>query len=935
MKASKYIISLLAAAVACVELSAAVPEKKDSVITYPWGQKLTYWQTTGSGLTVNIPKLETKVAGDLRNSMTGVVPGMDVRELAGGFDPSAYAMYTMNNSHIQLTMRGNTDLMCIVNDMHIPFSQLLLDPNQIESITVITDVVDRAKYGPLATNGALLIRTKQGGYNTPMHIHVDMESGVSMAGRVPEWVNGVEYAKLNNAARSASGYDELYSPDAINGFAKNDPYDLLYPNVDYKSLMYKNSYPLSRAGVSFYGGGNSVRYNFALNGLYSGDLVKGGATTDYSRFNISAGMAAKIGRYIEVSVDFSSLLSFQRSGRTSWNSYRMVPSVAYPLVLGTATGDEETGEAKGATVYGVSRTFPNNYYALQMEGGFRTHRMRTGLFNTALDIDLSWLLDGLHSRTGFSNSSFVQTTIGKNNDYLAYYWTQESGKGEISGHRGTRATTKSTFDNYSVQALGMYERLSYDKRFGMHNIAAGATFTLNSTSNKASTWYQRQMYGIADLSYSYADKYIAEFVAEYAGTHTLNRANRFGFFPTAGLAWVASNEGFLKSVSWVDNLKLRAQAGIIGQTSLFDTPYLYRGIYSFGNSMNYGPNDKQDCWFGGTANWVSQKTTISRVPNEDLSWAKIYQVDAGLDFDFLNMFSFNTNFFYRKIDGIIANTTSVTPGVFGLSGMSMFENFTAISIRGVDATLNYARTFGDFRVSAGVSAQTYIQKNDKVVEDNYLYDYQKKTGVNADAIWGYRCIGKFTDESQLAAVPAYSSDVAVGDLMYEDVNNDGKIDANDQVIIGHFNPRLYYQVNLGFAWKNLELSVIGTGRAFFKTAMTNDWFWNGTGDGNYSAFVRDNIGGDYPRLAYVKDENNFVTSDFWLRNGGWFKIQDVEIAYTLPLRNKAIKSVRFSVKGQNLATITGVKDVDPENINAGVSSYPLMKTITGGIKLNF
>ncbi len=103
--------------------------------------------------------------------------------------------------------------------------------------------------------------------------------------------------------------------------------------------------------------------------------------------------------------------------------------------------------------------------------------------------------------------------------------------------------------------------------------------------------------------------------------------------------------------------------------------------------MNYGPNDKQDCWFGGTANWVSQKTTISRVPNEDLSWAKIYQVDAGLDFDFLNMFSFNTNFFYRKIDGIIANTTSVTPGVFGLSGMSMFEKLTAISIRGVDATL--------------------------------------------------------------------------------------------------------------------------------------------------------------------------------------------------------------------------------------------------------
>ncbi len=935
MKASiKHIISIFAATVVCLEMSAVELEKKDSVITYPWGQKLSYWQTTGSGLSVNIPKLENKVAGDLRNRLTGVVPGMDVRELSGGFDPSAYAMYSMNNGHFQITMRGNTDLMCIVNDMHIPFSQLLLDPDQIESITVLTDVVDRAKYGPLATNGALLIRTKQGGYNTPMRISVDLESGISMAGIVPEWVNGIEYATLNNAARKASGYDELYSPEAIEGFAKNDPYDLLYPNVDYKSLMYKNSYPLSRAAVSFHGGGNNVRYNFALNGLYSGDLVKGGATTDYSRFNISAGMAARIGRYIEVSVDFTSLLSFQRYGQTSWNSYRSVPAVAYPLTLGEATG-EETGETKGTTIYGVSRTFTENYYALQMEGGFRTHRMRTGLFNTALDIDLSWLLDGLHSRTGFSNSSFLQTTIGKSNDYLAYFWTADAGKGDISSHRGAKATGKTTLDNYSIQALGMYERLSYDKRFGNHNLAAGVTFTLNNTSNKASSWNQRQMYSIADISYAFADKYIAEFVAEYAGTHTLSRSNRFGFFPTAGLAWVASNENFLRNVSWIDNLKVRAQGGVIGQTSLFDSPYLYRGVYSFANSMSYGPNVNQGIWFGDSKTWTSQKTTINRVPNEDLSWAKIYQVDAGLDFDFLNMFSFNTNFFYRKIDGIIANTVAVTPGVFGLSGMAMYENFTAVSIRGVDATLNYAQTFGDFRLSAGVSAQTYVQKNDKVVEDNYLYDYQKKTGTDADAIWGYKCIGKFTSESQLAKVPAYSSDVQIGDLMYEDVNGDGKIDVNDQVILGHSDPRLYWQVNLGFAWKNLEVNATGSGRAFFKTALTNEWFWNGWGDDNYSAFVRDNIGGNYPRLSYTKNENNFQSSDFWLRDGGWFKIQDVEVAYTLPLKSKAIRSIRFSVKGQNLATFTGIKDVDPENINAGVSSFPLMKTITGGIKLSF
>lgn len=931
---TKHIFSALLALSACAEAFAGDIERKDSTITYPWAEKRTYFQTTGSWLSVDVPRLEGKVPGDLRNRLTGLVPGMEVVENAGGFNPSGYAMYSLNSDQISVAIKGNTDLMCIVNDMHIPFSQLLLDPNQIESITVLTDVVDRAKYGPLATNGALLIRTKEGGYNTPMRISVNLESGVSMADRVAEWVSGEEYAMLNNAARSAADYSVQYLPEALDGFAAKNPYDMKYPNVDYKSLMYRNAYPLSHAGVNLYGGGSKARYSFSLNGLYSGDLVKGGAAADYSRFNVSAGVAAKIGRYIEVSVDFSSMLSFKRSGRTSWNSWRSVPAVAFPLVLTDESGSDV--DETGATIYGVSRTFTQNPYALQQEGGFRTNRMRTGLLNTAVEIDLSWLLKGLKSRTSLSNSSFVQTTIGKNNDYLAYYWTPETGKDVISDHKASKAPSKSTLANYSVQGLGMYERLSYEGRFGKHHLTAGANFTLNNTSSKATSWYQRQMYWIADASYSYDDRYIAEIVGQYAGTYTFSKDNRFGAFPSAGLAWVASNEKFLKNVRWMDNLKIHAQAGIIGQTSLFDQPYLYRGIYEFANAMYTGPNQIQgNSWFGNGSG-VSQKTTISRVPNSHLSWQKISQVDAGVDFDFLGVFSFRANWFYRRIHGIIDNTVAATPGVFGLSGTAMYENWRALSIRGGDVTLNYAQKFGDFGVSAGVSATDYVTINDKIVSDDYLYDYQKKTGTATDSWWGFRCIGKYTDLSQIGTVPSYTSDVQVGDLMYEDVNDDGIIDANDRVILGHTAPRLRYTISLGFSWKGLEVNAVGSGQAFFKTPMTNEYFWNGWGDGNYSAFVRDNVGGDYPRLSYVKSENNFVDSDFWLRNGGWFKIQDVELAYTLPFkRNKVLRSARFSVKGQNLATISGIKDVDPESINAGVTAYPLLRTVTGGVKLNF
>ena len=158
------------------------------------------------------------------------------------------------------------------------------------------------------------------------------------------------------------------------------------------------------------------------------------------------------------------------------------------------------------------------------------------------------------------------------------------------------------------------------------------------------------------------------------------------------------------------------------------------------------------------------------------------------------------------------------------------------------------------------------------------------------------------------------------------------------IILSHTLPRMNYAINLGFGYKNFEIQIVGTGAAFFQTPMTNSYFWNGWGDGNYSAFVRDNIGGDYPRLAYTKSSNNFVQSDFWLRDGGWFKIQDVELAYTLPFKqnNKVgIRNIRFSLKGQNLATISIIKDVDPESIDAGVTGYPLFRIITAGIKFNF
>lgn len=938
--AYKYILLVLLVALSIGSLSAADKERRDTVINYLWAKEKSYYHTTGSFLTVGESELEKRTMGDLRNRLTGMIPGLEVTESAGGLWPSEFGYTSFSNEHFNLNMRGSSSIGCIIDDIAVPFDMYLLDPNQIESITVLADIVDRARFGAIASDGALLIRTKSGGYNTPFQIRADVEAGVSMTGRISEWVNGVEYADLNNRARAAAGYSTLYSPDAIEGFRNNDAYDVNYPNVDYKSLMLKEMFPVTRVGLNFFGGEQRVKYNFSMNGLYAGDIAKIGSITDNSKINLSGSVTAKVSRYIEISANFSTMLAFRRWGRASWNNYRSVPAVAYPLSFGindVSEGDEGDEGPLGSTIYGVSRTFGNNYYALQKEGGFNVSRTRSGLANAAVDVDMSWLLKGLKSRTSFSLSTAAHSTIGKYNDYLAYYWTAENGKDVISPHKGEKATGKSIKDSYAAQTLGFYENLSYDWEADGHKIAAAATFVLNTSNNKNYNRNLRQMFGNLDLSYSYKGKYIAEFVGQLAGSQRLKAGNRSAFFPAGGVAWVLSREGFMKDVSWVDNLKLHAQAGLTGQSDIFGTLFLYRADYSFANGMWYGPVSDQDSWFG-TERWTSQKTTMNRLENPDLGWSKILQVDAGIDFDFLRSFSLHASYFRRETRGTIADISEALPTVFGLNGVSLYDNYTSSITNGFDISLQYNGVFGDWRVSAGVSASTWETVYKKLVDDTYLYEYQKRTGTESDAYWGLKYIGKYETQEQIDNLPSYGSNLEVGDLIYADVNQDGIVDANDRINLGHTAPRLRYAVNLSFGYKNFEVQVVGTGRAFFKTALTNSYYWNGWGDGNYSAFVRDNIGGDYPRLSYVQSDNNFVASDFWLRDGGWFKIQDTEIAYTLHLNKKrstGLSNIRFSLRGQNLATFSKIKDLDPEAMNAGVSNYPLFRTVTAGIKLTF
>jgi hypothetical protein len=267
----------------------------------------------------------------------------------------------------------------------------------------------------------------------------------------------------------------------------------------------------------------------------------------------------------------------------------------------------------------------------------------------------------------------------------------------------------------------------------------------------------------------------------------------------------------------------------------------------------------------------------------------------------------------------------------------------------VDFTYN--QKVGDVLITIGANATTAKGTRVKYDEPDYRFDYQVRTGKPSDAIFGQTYIGKFETDAEALVVPQlFDAVLLAGDLKYKDMNDDKVVDDLDAGMIGHSSPRLYYGVNISLKYKNFDLFILGAGRAFYDVPLNNPYYWNGWGDNNYSNFVKDNIGGAYPRLTYYKVNNNFVNSSFWLTKGDFFKIQNIELAYTIPakmLQFMSGRAIRIYIRGANLLTFSKLKEVDPEtiytadvsgtstNLCAGVNAYPLFRTFSGGVKFNF
>ncbi len=960
-------------------LKAKIQMTSDDVVSLPF-TTMKKRNLTGPEVVVPGTYFERYPSTDIRATLTGISSGWDIRELDGS--PGLAPQEGLQNFSGIANAMNATDKFggvpfVLVDGMPTELNEAPLDPSEIESATLLKGILGTAMYGPQGTGGILLITTKHGVKNERI-LNVDVEYGVSSIDRMPGWVNGEEYATLNNQARVNSGLAEKYTADAISEYANNDPNSLRYPSVDFRKMLLKDTKPFQRVNLSSSGGNEVVQYYSSVAYAGEGDIYKLGNTADYNRINTRQNVNVKVTDQIDVQFSFYGNMSFRRSPNYGYdpdftsedaNSNPPLGLLELPMSFAstnpsTVLGDLNTtppiafpvyayiDPATNTPWYGVSSAYTQNPVGGVVSQGYYTDKSRTGASNVSLNYDMGNIIKGLKSTTYFGFNINDLTRIGKANDYIAYTSSISSKTGndtimKSSSHGLVTQSDNAKLMDYYFQRYIFYENLSFDRSFGDNTLQSTLTYNQVKAFINGVEEPQRNNNLVWSAMYSLKDKYSLQAVLNYAGTSSFAKDLRYKVFPAIGANWVISDENFMSNSKFINFFKLRAQYGMIGNETYLP-PFYYVDRWSQNNTGSaFGPYSTLQ-WFGSTTDASVLRNSPQRIGNPDLTWELRKEFTAGFDAMFLNhKLALDMTYWNVITDGTIIQINNTLPYTAGLNGARPWYNFTKTQYNMVTLDLKYSDQIGDFEYSIGANATTSVSNRLKYDEPAYRFDYQKRTGKVADAIFGMVYQGKFATDAETTVTPQlFDAALQAGDLKYQDMNGDGFVDDNDQAMIGNSSPRLYYALNLSLKYKNFELYVLGNGRAFYDVPLTSIYYQNGWGDNTYSNFVKNNVDGAYPRLTYYKVNNNFVMSDFWLAKGDFFKIQNVELSYTIPAKMLQMiggRAIKIYVRGANLLTFSKLKDVDPETIYtsgsnsycAGVTTYPLYKTFSGGIKFNF
>lgn len=882
---------------------------------------------TGSVSVVTTKDIAGKPVGQTSMALQGVVPGVTVTQASG--QPGADAGTIRIRGLGTLTSSGLGALIMVDG---VPGTINDVDPDDIESISVLKDAAAAAIYGSRAANGVILISTKRA-KTGKVSVNYNGYVGKQYPTNMPKVVNGIDHILLLNLANENSGQAHTFSNDYIAAYKENVPSDL-YPNTDWQHLTMTGNGLEHNNSVSVSGGTEKVRARASFNNFKQNAVIP---NTGYDRSSLR----------INTDINPSDRLGFKLDVR-GVNALQYQPGVAPNSIFRFMNGEipriQEGLLSDGR--YGQGH-LGDNPIAAANASGYDRDRTYTAIINLQGD----WKpVKGMNVNLYYS----YQLSKGEDKYFRAQYQTyygdggpayknpstvnslkQSSATDQTKNFHAIVTYNKSFAAAHNFKLLTGYEQTeNYAESYGAYreNFLLEEYPVLNNGSaiNQQATGAGGSEYALISyfgrLNYDYKGKYLFEGNLRYDGSSRFAPGHRYGLFPSFSAGWRISEEDFFSNVSFINNLKLRASWGQLGNQNIGNYPF----VTSVDLTRNY------------ILNGVSVPgAAVTGLGNDDISWETTEMTNLGIDIGFWNKFSLTAEYYIRNTKNILL--TLPIPASVGLS--APYQNAGRVQNKGWDVSLAYSDHVGSFNYSIqGVLSDVKNKIVDLAGTGPYINDYLiRMVGQPIDAIYGYKSDGYFQTDGETTTHATQFGTIKAGDIRYVDQNGDGIINGLDRVVLGSTIPRYTYSLNLAGSCKGFDFSVYFQGVGKNNAYLTGQGIWpfyvGGTLlESQLNYWTAENPNATYPRLTF-NQQNNIQNSDFWMQNAAYLRLKNAQIGYSIPrsvLKRTFINNLRVYISGQNLLTLDHfTKGFDPELPSGTIARYPIVKVYSLGVNVNF
>ena len=945
------------------------------VVAYGSQNKVTI---TGAVTAVGGDALMKSPVPNVANALQGNLPGVTAVQPSGmpGADEPVIRIRGVGSLN-------SAEPLVLVDGVERPFSQL--DPNEIESISVLKDASATAVFGVRGANGVILVTTKRGEVGKAS-VSASFSTAAQTISQFIDFADSYTYGQMWNYTAITDALDPADWPGSVN-IADYTPYagngirfsqDVMehfrtgdmpttFPNTDWIDYIMNDVALQEQANVNVSGGTDKVRYFVSAGFLNQNSLLKTfsqnkNETFDFQRLNYRANL--------DIDITKRSTLSLTLGGRMQdRNTMGGGEGFLFRYLQGATPyagiGIDEQGRhiISDANIVGpFDRDALSNYYDL----GYENQSTNALNFDIQYKLDMGFLTKGLDFKVKASYNSEYTAQKYRQNGYgtgVHYVATLVDGQEVL---RKENVTWPIPYSEGKWGSRNWYAEASfnYARRFGKHNVGALLLYNQSKTYypwDSDDSIYQSIPKGYVGLvgrvTYDYDTKYLLDFNIGYNGSENFAPGKRYGTFPSVSVGWIPSQEKWWAPVkNVISYLKFRGSYGLVGNDNTNGARFLYLpGTWQFYNgSMTWNPQER-GANFGVNGNWLPAVKELT-AGNPNVTWEKATKINIGMDAGFFNdKLHAYVDFFWEDRKDILVSNASTLPAVTSLP--ANYVNEGRVKNHGFEVTLNWEQKIGDFRYS--ISPNFAFARNQiiEMLEVPPMYDYLSRTGLPVGQRFGYDLFEFYepgaTEERYFAKygveMPDQVTAIKPGDCVYVDLNGDKVIDANDQKPLGYTdNPEITFSVNFNFQWKGLDFTMLWIG-ADHVSRQLNGYFRDQFGSTNTSALTQyvadnswteDNTDAILPRISFTNRVHNNRDSQAWVVDSRYIRLKNVEIGYAFVPKQKDafFNYIRVYASGNNLLTFADFKGNDPEAPGSGLDygvRYPMTRLFNIGVQVNF